>query len=209
LYLQFARTRLDEAQAVKSNASGLGRVLDDMDSETQQGVRLLTTSAMQHKDASSLDAVDAFVTTQRAGAEKLRGAAAADGQARAQKSVKLLDAIQQRSKALRLVLSCGAAATAGADAIGPQTTGICNTPGTRQDGSNGQNGPTGNTNRKTGTDTGANTGGAPESSGTPVAPPSPTTAAVPNEVGTPTNPPKGKSSKDGGLLDGLHGLVGG
>jgi hypothetical protein len=205
LYLEFARTRLDEAGSVKSNASGLGRVLDDMDSETQQGVKLLTTTAMQHKDASALDAVDAFVTSQRAGAEKLRTEAAADGRSRADKSVRLLEAIQQRSKALRLVLACGMAATAQADAIGPRSTGSCKTPGNRQDGSNGQNGPTGNTNRKT---DGENSAGAPENSQAPVPPPT-STATVPNEIGTPTNPPNTKPSKDGGLLGGLHGIVGG
>jgi hypothetical protein len=160
---------------------------------------------MQHKDASALDAVDAFVTSQRAGAEKLRTEAAADGRSRADKSVRLLEAIQQRSKALRLVLACGMAATAQADAIGPRSTGSCKTPGNSQGGSNGQNGPTGNTNRKT---DGENSAGAPENSQAPV--PAPTsTATVPNEIGTPTNPPNTKPSKNGGLLDGLHGIVGG
>jgi hypothetical protein len=202
LYLEFARTRLDEAGSVKSNASGLGRVLDDMDSETQRGVKLLTTTAMQHKDGSALDAVDAFVTSQRAGAEKLRTEAAADGRSRADKSVRLLEAIQQRAKALRLVLACGMAATAEADAIGPRSTDSCNTPGNRQGGSNGQNGNTDHT-----TD-GENGAGAPENSQAPVPPPTPT-ATVPNEVGTPTKQPKTKPSKDGGLLGGLHGIVGG
>jgi hypothetical protein len=204
LFLEFARTRLDEANAVKSNASGLHRVLDDMDSETQQGVKLLTITAMQHKDASALDAVDAFVTTQRAGTEKLRQGAAVDGRSRANTSVELLDAIQKRSKALRLVLACGTAATTGTDAIGPLSKGSCNTPGANQGGSNGQNGPTGNNRKSSGQDS---TGGAPESSDAPETSPT-ATATVPNEVGQPTGRPKSTSSKDG-LLGGLHGIVGG
>ena len=85
LYLEFARTRLDEAQAVKDPA-GLTAVLDDMDSETLEGVRLLTATAVGRKDSAALDAIDAFTSTQRAGAEKLRNGVNGDARARAAKS---------------------------------------------------------------------------------------------------------------------------
>ncbi|MEV6923541.1 DUF5667 domain-containing protein [Dactylosporangium sp. NPDC051485] len=137
LYLEFARTRLDEAQAVKDPA-GLSSVLDDMDSETLEGVRLLTATAMAHKDPAALDAIDGFVTNQRGAAEKLKASATGDpARARATTSVRLLDEIDRRSKALRPLVKCGPTAVTGPDAYGPVPVGdACRTTTKPSNGTN-------------------------------------------------------------------------
>ncbi|GAA2377453.1 hypothetical protein GCM10010170_082380 [Dactylosporangium salmoneum] len=137
LYLEFARTRLDEAQAVK-DPTGLSSVLDDMDGETLEGVRLLTATAMAHKDPAALDAIDGFVTNQRGAAEKLKASATDDpARARATKSVTLLDEIDRRSKALRPLVKCGSTAVAGPDAYGPvPVSGACRTTTKPSNGTN-------------------------------------------------------------------------
>ena len=58
LFLDFARTRLDEAATLRGDRLGFSAVLDDMDADTRQGVRLLTTAAAQRADPAALDAVD-------------------------------------------------------------------------------------------------------------------------------------------------------
>jgi hypothetical protein len=142
LFLEFARTRLDEAQAVKDPA-GLTAVLDDMDSETLEGVRLLTATAVARKDAAALDAIDAFTGTQRAGADKLRTGVNGDAKARAAKSVTLLDEIDRRSKAIRPLIKCGTAAVSAADQLGPvPNSTACKPAGQKTAGSNTQPGNT-------------------------------------------------------------------
>lgn len=118
LYLEFARTRLDEAQAVK-DPTGLTSVLDDMDNETVEGIRLLTATAVTRKDTAALDAIDSFTTGQHAAAEKLRASTNGDAHTRATKSVTLLEEIDRRSKALRPLLKCGQSAVSSPDTLGP------------------------------------------------------------------------------------------
>jgi len=201
LYLEFARTRLDEARAVQSDPSGFARVLDDMDSETQQGVKLLTSTAMEHKDPKALDAIDSFVKTQHSSTESLRTGVTGDPHSRASKSLVLLEEIQKRTGALRLVLTCGMAATSGADPLGPlpkldacKTTGRGNPTGrtgnSEQTNQTGQNTQTGTT--------------ATENGVAPTTPAPGGTTVPPQETGTPE--PTSTPSK-GGLLDGLHDLV--
>ncbi|MEV8513297.1 DUF5667 domain-containing protein [Dactylosporangium sp. NPDC051484] len=122
LYLEFARTRLGEAQAVKDPA-GLSSVLDDMDGETLKGVRLLTSTSVARGDTAALDAIDGFVTDQRAAAEKLRASAGGEARTRATKSVTLLDEIDRRSKALRPLVKCGPTAVTTPDTLGPAPVG--------------------------------------------------------------------------------------
>jgi hypothetical protein len=133
LYLEFARTRLDEAQAVK-DPTGLTSVLDDMDGETLEGVRLLTATAMTRKDTAALDAVDGFVTSQRGAAEKLKAATGGDAHTRAAKSVTLLDEIERRSKALRPLVRCGSTAATAPDTLGPVPNSNACKPGNKSNG---------------------------------------------------------------------------
>ena len=197
LYLEFARTRLDEAQAVK-DPGGLTAVLDDMDSETLEGVRLLTSTAVSRKDPAALDAVDAFTTTQRAGAEKLRAGVNGGARARAAKSVTLLDEIDRRSKAIRPLIKCGAAAVSAADQLGPVPNGTaCKPAGQKTSGSTTQQ--PGNIQQQNNPgQTGAPAGQRPVPSGS--ADPGSATESAP---AAPSEGPAPSPTKNHGLLDWL------
>ncbi len=106
LYLQFARTRMAEATTVAQNPDALAAVLNDMDGETQQGVRLLTSAAMSKRDAAALDSVDSFVTGQRTSVSELLGKIETEDRGRTQTSLTLLEDVQRRSTALRPTLGC-------------------------------------------------------------------------------------------------------
>lgn len=122
LFLDFARTRLAEAGALRGDRIGYAAVLDDMDADTRHGVRLLTTTAVQRTDPAGLDAVNAFLTGQRrAVAELLDGTSRAERD-RTHQSLALLDAVRKRSDALRTQLTCAAPAGTGSDALGPTPT---------------------------------------------------------------------------------------
>ncbi|MFJ5618092.1 DUF5667 domain-containing protein [Micromonospora sp. NPDC093243] len=119
LFLDFARTRLGEAAELRGDQVGFSAVLDDMDADTRQGVRLLTTTAVQRSDAAGLDAVNTFVTGQRrAVSDLLDGAGRADRE-RTRRSLTLLDAVRERSDALRAAIGCGLPAPVASDTLGP------------------------------------------------------------------------------------------
>jgi uncharacterized protein DUF5667 len=102
LYLEFARNRVAEAQTMGTRAQGLSAMLDDMDEESRDGVRLLTQAAIDRHDRTGLDLIDAFVPQQRADLTKLGDSA------RIRQSLALLDQIAARSAQLRPDLACGA-----------------------------------------------------------------------------------------------------
>jgi hypothetical protein len=118
LSLKFAGTRLDEARAVSSDADSFDRAMVDMDADTVDGVRLLTTAAMAHKDPAALDAVDRFVDDQRSLVKQLTAAVGAGGRATIGISLALLDSVAARSHTLRTALACDARAST-ADSLGP------------------------------------------------------------------------------------------
>jgi hypothetical protein len=111
LYLEFARNRLAEAQAMGTHDPALPATLDDMDAESRNGVRLLTQTSLDHHDRTGLDLIDAFVPQQRADLQRLGDSA------RIRQSLALLDQIAARSAQLRPDLACGAGA-AGTDSLG-------------------------------------------------------------------------------------------
>ncbi len=122
LKLEFAKTRMVEAGAQVRDAhpgTGLADLLDAMDADLTEGVRLLTTAAAGLRDTSPLDVVDGFVTTQQPSLLALRDASGGVMRGRAEVSVALLDQIRVRSGSLRTTLSCGAAPDS-ADALGPR-----------------------------------------------------------------------------------------
>ncbi len=124
LFLGFARTRLAEASALRGDRAGYSAVLDDMDSDTRQGVRLLTGAAAQRADAAPLDAVDSFVGRQRRALDALtQGASRADRE-RTSHSLVLLESVAERADALRTAIGCGQPATTASDHLGP-TPGTC------------------------------------------------------------------------------------
>ena len=124
LFLDFARTRLDEAATVHHDRIGFSAVLDDMDADTRQGVRLLTTVAVQRSDPAGLDAVNAFLTGQRQAVSGLLDRADHVERDRTRRSLALLDAVRKRSDALRTAIACELPAPLASDALGP-TPGTC------------------------------------------------------------------------------------
>nr|BFE63599.1 hypothetical protein GCM10020063_081250 [Dactylosporangium thailandense] len=202
LYLEFARTRLDEAQAVK-DPTGLSSVLDDMDGETLEGVRLLTATAMTHKDTAALDAIDGFVTNQRGAAERLKTGTSGDARTRASKSVTLLDEIDHRSKALRPLVKCGSAAVTAPDSLGPVPgSAACRPSGKTGNGTSNQQPGAPVQGNPGGNGTGGHSpatapSGAANSSATESAPAAPNANSVSDPTPAPTK------SEKGGLLDWL------
>lgn len=124
LFLDFARTRLDEAATVHRDRIGFSAVLDDMDADTRQGVRLLTTVAVQRTDPAGLDAVNTFLTGQRQAVSGLLDRADHVERDRTRRSLALLDAVRKRSDALRAAIACELPAPVASDALGP-TPGTC------------------------------------------------------------------------------------
>ena len=66
LFLDFARTRLGEAAKLRGDRIGYSAVLDDMDADTRQGVRLLTIGRRRSgREPGGLDTLNTFVASQR------------------------------------------------------------------------------------------------------------------------------------------------
>jgi hypothetical protein len=118
LFLDFARNRLAEAQAVREG-DGFTNALDDMDANTTEGVKLLTTTAMERHDTAALDAIDAFLKRQRTGVGSLLDTGDAARHERSLTSVGLLVSVEKRADELRRSLECGSNAAKNTDALGP------------------------------------------------------------------------------------------
>jgi hypothetical protein len=106
LYLEFAGSRLGEAEQV--DPGSVGPVLADMDSETRQGVSLVLQSAVASRDVGALGTVTTFVQQQRSALADLHGRlpqATADQVIRP--SLELLDQITNRVNALQHALTAG------------------------------------------------------------------------------------------------------
>ena len=116
LYLEFARTRLGEAGRVTPDR--VGGVLADMDGQTREGVRMLTTAAVDGRDMATLAGIDGFAARQREAIQALLPALDGAGKERAAESVRLLNDIGDRTAELRRSIKCG---TGGArlDHLGP------------------------------------------------------------------------------------------
>ncbi|WP_341717773.1 DUF5667 domain-containing protein [Micromonospora sp. FIMYZ51] len=124
LLLDFAGTRLSEASALRGDRAGYSGVLDDMDSDTRQGVRLLTEAAAQRSDAAPLDAVDAFVSRQRRALDAVADGASRADRERTARSLRLLELVAERADALRAAIACGQLTSTASDHLGP-TPGTC------------------------------------------------------------------------------------
>ena len=119
LYLDFARTRLQEAYRVRGSEASFVGSLRDMDSETLQGVRTLIISAAAQHDTTALDAIDKFAAQQRMlVAQMLDLSESHAGRSKVTESLALLIRIEDRSKMARAALACGAS-TNGDDLLGP------------------------------------------------------------------------------------------
>jgi hypothetical protein len=120
LSLDFARTRLTEAAAMPGADPAFGGVLNDMDADTRQGVKLLTGSAVARTDGAPLSTVDTFVTGQRKTIEPALEKLSPANKERALASVALLDDVHKRTESLRAGLACDTPTPAGTDALGPR-----------------------------------------------------------------------------------------
>jgi len=120
LSLTFARNRLAEAAAMPGDNPRFRDVLGDMDNDTRQGVKLLTSSAVARKDKAPLTSVDTFVESQRRVLSPRLDRLSPDNRERAVTSMKLLDAVHERADNLRSGLGCDTVTPAGSDAIGPK-----------------------------------------------------------------------------------------
>lgn len=120
LSLDFARTRLAEAAAMRGDDPAFGSVLNDMDADTKKGVRLLTGSAVTRSQPAELTTVDGFVTGQRHTLQPVLEKLSPANEERALESVALLDDVHDRTTSLRAGLACPTRVRAGADALGPK-----------------------------------------------------------------------------------------
>ncbi|MEU8410175.1 DUF5667 domain-containing protein [Micromonospora sp. NPDC048842] len=119
LFLDFARTRVGEAAKLRGDRIGYSAVLDDMDADSRQGVRLLTSAAVQRAEPGSLDTLNTFVSSQRRAVRGLLDGSTRVDRERTQRSLVLLDNIRERSDDLRAAIACGLPAPTASDALGP------------------------------------------------------------------------------------------
>jgi hypothetical protein len=120
LSLDFARTRLAEATAMRGDDPAFGSVLNDMDADTKKGVRLLTGAAVTRSQPAALTSVDGFVTRQRRTLQPVLDKLSPANEERALESVALLDDVHDRTTSLRAGLACPTRVRVGADALGPK-----------------------------------------------------------------------------------------
>jgi hypothetical protein len=120
LYLEFARTRLAEADAVREDPEAFGEVLADMDSETRLGVQLIAAAAVADRNADDLRRLTDFVTAQSRGLATL--AAGTDSLAAdeaAGRSADLLTRVATRASYLTTAMAC-LVDEAPSDELGPR-----------------------------------------------------------------------------------------
>nr|WP_307798239.1 DUF5667 domain-containing protein [Actinoplanes flavus] len=194
LSLDFARTRLTEAIAMRGDEPEFALVLDDMDADTRKGVRLLTTSAVSQKDTTPLTTLDGFATGQRRtftpALEKLSPA----NRERASVSLGLLEDVADRADDLRAGLACDKVDPSGSDALGPKLHGC---------GDTGDSGAGVTSQQQNGT--GKTTGKQPGQTAT--SKPGKSSAADPGTTGQVTVPGTGKASQPGAEPTGTAGIT--
>lgn len=203
LYLEFAKTRMNEALAIRDDPTGLANVLADMDAETRQGVRQLTSSAVSRREAAALDVVDAFVASQRRGLGGLTADQPGVAGIQLRASLALLTDIQERAAALRTWIGCAGTgpsqpdvlAESALDSLGP-LPGQCGAAAPSVTGDTGP-GPTSNS-RPVGTGS---------SSASATATPSSTPSRKPSASPSPA-PSEDSGGSDGGLIGDLLPSIG-
>jgi hypothetical protein len=211
LFLDFAGTRLEEARAVDDAGGAFVRVLSDMDANTTQGVRLLTTTAIQRRDPAALDAISAFLKSQRPAITDMMVESPVAEFDRAAESAKLLATIDERVSELRASLICGEGEAPGSDALGPLPF-ACATPSGTTDGETDA-GPAGEPATAPGnarpekSDPARQPAAGRDAGTTPASPAAPGATADSPAPSHPADP--GSSDSDGGLVDQIGELLGG
>lgn len=120
LHLQFARTRLNEAQAIGS-AAGVDSALDDADADTRSAMRDLGEAAMNRGSTTPLEAIDQFIVAQQQDLQGWMDQQPTQVRTRSAESLTVLAQVQKRSQGLRNTLSCsnGTAGVSTSDELGP------------------------------------------------------------------------------------------
>jgi hypothetical protein len=219
LYLEFASTRLNEAEAVQPTLKSVSNVLRDMDSQEKTGAKLLFTDALKNKDASALTTVNTFVAGQsRRLSDWTDGLADPGLRSRALDSQTVLDMIRTRSAEIAQALSCPSTVRiTGTDAFGPEPS--CQsgalaappTPNTHRGAGSPAGTPTalssGSTKGKTTehTVTPSTGPGGTTPSASPTVPPPGSGGGTPTASPTPENSP----TYNGGLLGTVGKILGG
>jgi hypothetical protein len=118
IYLDFARMHLQEANAARHDEDGFVVAMTAMDVETQQGVKMLVGTALNHHDTSALDAIEGFLASQREAVAQMLRLGEFPAPEKVTESLALLNLVKDRVTAARSALVCGAKAS-GSDALGP------------------------------------------------------------------------------------------
>ncbi len=121
LHLQFAKTRLKEAEKIHDDRGELARALDDMDADTRSGMLELSGAAVQRRSTAPLETVDSFTASQRHGLASLINRLRVDSRQRALDSLGVIEQVDSRANALRPSLLCTAdySGTGRSDELGP------------------------------------------------------------------------------------------
>lgn len=205
LHLQFAETRLDEAQSVRADAEALRKALDDMDADVRSAMRDLGGVAVERSSAAPLDAIDTFLAAQRPELEDLAADLSGGRQQRAVASLELFDQVAERSDGLRQSLECanGNVGSERSDELGPLPRRCAALPAMN---------PGGNQVEKPRT----TPEGAPEAStapnsaaATPSAETTPSPGVKPETSPSPNVLPSPSQNPNNGIVDSLGGILGG
>lgn len=122
-YLDFASTRLGEAEQAKPTSDTIKVTMATMDSQTTIGAKLLLTDAFRHRDMQALTTLDQFTVEQRAQLNDWLKELGSTGStyAYAIHSMSILDQIHVRSNEIKAALNCSSSPTLlGTDRFGPE-----------------------------------------------------------------------------------------
>jgi hypothetical protein len=121
-HLELARTRVQELDTagVSARPGPLLSTLDDMDSETRDGIRLLSTAAVDGTDEGRLGELAAWTAEQRALLTAASARLPEGARGRAADSLALLSAVAARLEELRGSLGCDCPAAGRPDDLGPK-----------------------------------------------------------------------------------------
>ncbi|MEU6857823.1 DUF5667 domain-containing protein [Glycomyces sp. NPDC046736] len=215
LYLEFARTRIQEAAAVAHDDEAVASALDDAASELRSGTALLGELAVENGDPSPLDYVDNFANEHRWVLDDMLTGMGGEGLESGEELAAVLEAAALRSVELREALDCTKSGGA-SDELGP-IPGTCSqnsvdstTPA--EPGGSGESQSTGST-EEGGGDGGESTQAEqPETEPTGSdatatnAPPSAPTSGGATSPAT-TEDPTTEAPQNGGVLGELTGVI--
>jgi hypothetical protein len=222
--LQYAHTRLTEADSVVRKGGSVRPMLADMDAFTESGARRLTTTAVDRRQTAPLDAIDDFVGGQSTALQDLATQLPDADRDRMLDSLALLDRIKARSAALRATAECSRGSSdAGGDELGPYPrkcsaapqpgSGPSGSTGGSADPSSGHGTRPGQPGSDPGSDPGSGPGGTDPGSGEGSDPgvlPTDPTAPLPDEPTQPVGDAvDGLGDAVSGVTDTVTGLLGG